>query len=122
MPTILDLAYPFSGRWLTQNSPANRVPSHGTARYATSFAIDIVPVDESGRTAPLTFASLWHPEPAALFPGFARPILSPVDGVVVAVHSSEPDHAASEACHRSTTPSHKPAGQRQAGGRSPATT
>ena len=94
MPTILDLAYPFTGRWLTQNSPANHVPSHGTARYATSFAIDFVPVNESGRTAPLTFASLWRPEPAALFPGFGRPILAPVDGVIVAVHSSDPDHAA----------------------------
>ena len=42
----VDLAYPFEGRWLTQNSPANRVPSHGTTLLATSFAIDFVPVDE----------------------------------------------------------------------------
>ena len=91
----VDLAYPFAdGRWLTQNSPANRVPSHGTTRYASSFAIDFVPVDEWGRTAPVTFASLWRPEPAACFPGFGRPVLAPVDGVVVAVHDSDADHAA----------------------------
>lgn len=94
MAAILDLAYPFPGRWLIQNSPANRVPSHGTPRYASSFAIDFVQVDESGRTAPLTFASALSPEPAALFPGFGRLILAPVDGVIVAVHGSEPDHAA----------------------------
>ncbi|HSN43618.1 MAG TPA: M23 family peptidase, partial [Propionibacteriaceae bacterium] len=88
------MAYPFIGRWLTQNSPANRVPSHGTALYASSFAIDFVPVDESGRTAPITFASLLYPEPAAHFPGFGRPVLAPVDGVIVAAHHSEPDHAA----------------------------
>ena len=54
MPSALDLAYHFTGRWLTQNSPANRVPSHGTTRYAASHAIDFVPVDTAGRTGPIT--------------------------------------------------------------------
>lgn len=94
MPTTLDLVYPFTGRWLTQNSPANRVPSHGTTRYASSFAIDFVPVDESGRTAPITLVSLVRPEPAARFPGFGRPVLAPVDGIIVLVHDAEPDHEA----------------------------
>ena len=91
MPTV-DLAYPFRGRWLTQNSPANRVPSHRTSELATSYAIDFVPVDATGRTAPLTLWSLLHPEPAERFPGFGRPILAPVQGVVVAVHRTAPDH------------------------------
>ena len=91
LPTV-DLAYPFEGRWLTQNSPANRVPSHGTDLFATTFAIDFVPVDEAGRTAPVRLASLIRPEPPERFPGFGRPVLAPVDGVVVAVHDTEPDH------------------------------
>jgi murein DD-endopeptidase MepM/ murein hydrolase activator NlpD len=91
LPSV-DLAYPFEGRWLTQNSPANRVPSHGTTLFATSFAIDFVPVNEAGRTAPITFRSLLHPEPAARFPGFGRPILAPIQGVVVGVHDSALDH------------------------------
>jgi hypothetical protein len=41
---VIDLAYPFEGRWLTQNSPADRVPSHGTALFGASYAIDFVPV------------------------------------------------------------------------------
>lgn len=88
------LAYPFTGRWLTQNSPANRVPSHGTTRFATSYAIDFVPVDDSGRSAPLTWRSFTRPEPPSRFVGFGRPVLAPVDGVVVAVHDGEPDHDA----------------------------
>jgi hypothetical protein len=88
----VDLAYPFKGRWLTQNSPADRVPSHGTTVLATSFAIDFVPVDEAGRTAPITLRSLLRPEPAERFPGFGRVILAPVDGVVVGVHVAAPDH------------------------------
>ena len=92
--TPLDLDYPFQGRWLVQNSPANRVPSHGTARFGTSYAIDFVPVDEAGRSARLSIGSLLRPEPPERFPGFGRPILAPIDGVVAAVHDEEPDHRA----------------------------
>lgn len=92
MAALVDLEYPFVGRWLTQNSPANRVPSHGTTLFGTSYAIDFVPVDEAGRTAPISFTSLVRPEPADRFPGFGRPLLAPVEGVVVAAHDSEPDH------------------------------
>lgn len=94
MAAFIDLEYPFTGRWLVQNSPANRVPSHGTALLATSYAIDFVPADDAGRTAPLTFSSLVRPEPAEKFPGFGRMLLAPVEGIVVAAHDTEPDHPA----------------------------
>ena len=58
---MIDFAYPFAGRWLVQNSPANRVPSHGTASFATSYAIDFVPVGYDGRTARVTLSSLVRP-------------------------------------------------------------
>lgn len=93
MPTAVDLAYPFTGDWLVQNSPADRVPSHGTTLFATSFAIDFVPVDERGRTAPVGMRTLFRPEPPERFPGFGRPVLAPVTGRVVAAHDGEPDHA-----------------------------
>lgn len=92
--TSIDLAYPFTGRWLVRNSPADKVPSHGTTLFATSFAIDFVPVDEGGRTAPFTPLSLVHTQPPGGFPGFGRPVLSPIEGTVVAVHDSEVDHPA----------------------------
>ncbi|MGV8908860.1 MAG: M23 family metallopeptidase [Propionicimonas sp.] len=94
MEERVELAYPFRGRWLVQNSPANRVPSHGTRVFATAYAIDFVPVDARGRSAPFTLASLVRPEAADRFPGFGRPILAPASGVVVAVHDGEPDHDA----------------------------
>ena len=94
MTTTIDLAYPFKGRWLIQNSPANAVPSHGTARFASSYAIDFVPVDRAGRTAPFGLTSLLRPEPAERFPGFGRGILAPVAGVVVAVDDVQTDHRA----------------------------
>ena len=88
------MAYPFTGRWLVQNSPATRVPSHGTRVLATSYSIDFVPVTDNGRTAPITLSSLLRPEPADRFPGFDRPILAPAGGIVIAAHNSEPDHRA----------------------------
>ncbi|MCK6065661.1 MULTISPECIES: M23 family metallopeptidase [Microbacterium] len=90
----IDLAYPFRGRCLVQNSPADRVPSHGTQRFATAFAIDFVPVDGAGRSGAITGRTLVRPEPADVFVGFGRPVLAPVTGTVVAVHDGEDDHAA----------------------------
>lgn len=90
----VDAAYPFSGRWLVQNSPADRVPSHGTTLFATSYAIDFVPVGENGGSAPLSARSLVWPEPAERFPGFGRPVSAPAAGQVIGVQDGEPDHAA----------------------------
>ena len=90
----IDLEFPFAGRWLTQNSPANRVPSHGTTLFGTAYAIDFVPVNETGRTAPITLGSLVRSEPPERFPGFGRPVLAPVDGRVAIAHDAEADHAA----------------------------
>ena len=61
---------PFTGPCLVQNSPANRVPSHGTERFATAYSIDLVPVDQTGRTAPVTLRTILRPEPLERFPGF----------------------------------------------------
>jgi hypothetical protein len=90
----LDLGFPFRGTWLVQNSPANRLPSHGTTLFASCCAIDSVPVDQAGRSAPIVLRSLTRSEPPERFPGFGRPILSPCDGVVVTTHDGLPDHHA----------------------------
>lgn len=92
MSDPFDLDYPFAGRWLVQNSPADRVPSHGTMLFATSYAIDFVPVDGLGRSAPFTVGSLLRREPPENFVGFGRPVVSPVKGTVVAAHDTEADH------------------------------
>lgn len=92
--TPFPLELPFTGRWLVQNSPASRVPSHGTELFGTSHAIDFVPVDADGRSAPRTLAGLVAREHPEAFVGFGRPILAPVAGEVVTAHDGEADHAA----------------------------
>ncbi|UUL76602.1 M23 family metallopeptidase [Pseudarthrobacter sp. Fe7] len=79
---------------MVQNSPADRVPSHGTRLFATSYAIDFTPVDGSGRSARITLASLFRAQPPELFAGFGRAVTAPVSGVVRAARDGEPDHAA----------------------------
>jgi hypothetical protein len=93
--SAVSLALPFDGRWLVQNSPARRVPSHGLDVFGQRYAIDFVAVDERGRTAPTSdWRTALSTEPPERFLGFGRPILAPVDGVVVRVHDGEPDHEA----------------------------
>jgi hypothetical protein len=91
-PIVLDL--PGAGRWLVQNSPARRVPSHGTELFGTRYAIDLVGVDERGRSAPRSLGALVATEPPELFTGFGRHLLAPIAGEVVAVHDGERDHEA----------------------------
>src|SRR3954464_8092142 len=85
---------PFHGRWLARNSPARRVPSHGTHLFGTTYAIDFIAVDERGRSAARTWRTLLSVEHPELFVGFGRPVLAPVAGRVAAAHDAEPDQAA----------------------------
>jgi murein DD-endopeptidase MepM/ murein hydrolase activator NlpD len=90
---LLDL--PFSGRWLTRNSPARRVPSHGSDLFGERYAVDFIGVDERHRSAEhRDWRTLLATEPPSRFVGFGRPILSPGPGTVVEVHDGEPDHDA----------------------------
>ncbi|HET9646955.1 MAG TPA: M23 family metallopeptidase [Microlunatus sp.] len=70
------------------------MPSHGTSLFGSSYAIDFVPVTDTGRTARITFSSLIRPEAPERFSGFGRKILAAAEGIVVAAHDSEPDHPA----------------------------
>jgi murein DD-endopeptidase MepM/ murein hydrolase activator NlpD len=92
-PVVVDL--PFDGRWRVQNSPARRVPSHGTHRLGSTYAIDFVGVDDRGRTASsVGWRAVLATEPPENFVAFGRPVLAPVTGTVVGVHDGEPDHEA----------------------------
>ncbi len=89
------LSLPFAGLWLARNSPARRVPSHGTDLLGERYAIDFVGVDHRRRTADRRdWRTVLATEPAERFFAFGRPILAPADGIVVDVHDGEIDHAA----------------------------
>lgn len=91
-PVLLD--YPFRGRWLARNSPARRVPSHGSHAVGTTYAIDFVAVDERGRSAPWSWRAALATEAPQAFVGFGASLLAPVGGRVVVAHDGEMDHVA----------------------------
>ncbi len=82
---------PVRGRWIAINSPASRVPSHGTRELGQAYAIDLVyQPDPDVRWRGVRG---WPParRPQA-FPGFGRPVFAPADGVVVAASGWQRDH------------------------------
>ena len=93
-PGPVVLAYPFLGRWLARNSPGRRVPSHGTHLMGTTYAIDFIPVDARGRSAPWNWRAVVATEAPENFVGFGAHILAPCAGRIVIAHDGEPDHAA----------------------------
>ncbi len=88
------LRLPFRGLWMARNSPARKIPSHGTRALGVTYAIDFVGVDARGLPAPRTWRTAFAVEDPAGFSGFGRPILAPAAGTVVTVHDGEPDHSA----------------------------
>lgn len=86
------LASPVRGRWIAMNSPATKVPSHGTHAYGQTYAIDIVHEPAPG-TRP-TFGGGDAMRPASDYPAFGQPLLAPVTGRVVAASDRVRDHRA----------------------------
>jgi hypothetical protein len=85
------LSLPFRGTWLARNSPARRVPSHGTHLFATTYAMDFVAVTGRRTATTRDWRTLLSTEPVERFFAFGRPILAPAAGRVVSVHDGEPD-------------------------------
>ncbi|GAA1862162.1 M23 family metallopeptidase [Asanoa iriomotensis] len=85
------LELPFQGTWQVRNSPARRVPSHGTHLFATTYAMDFVEVRDGRTSATRDWRTMLATEPVERFYAFGAPILAPAAGRVVSVHDGEPD-------------------------------
>lgn len=88
---------PVLDRWTAANSPADRVPSHGTHGHGQTFALDLV-CDPEGGGRP-AFGSGPAFQPQQDFPGFGQPLFAPLHGRVVSVFDGARDHRS-----RSTNP------------------
>ncbi|MGY2081281.1 M23 family metallopeptidase [Modestobacter sp. SYSU DS0657] len=83
---------PVRGPWRALNSPATKIPSHGTNGLGQTYAVDLVLDPPDGSRPEFGSGGQWRrPEE---YPAFGQPLLSPVDGVVVRVHQRQRDHRA----------------------------
>ncbi|MFG2615706.1 M23 family metallopeptidase [Streptomyces anulatus] len=87
---------PVTGRWTALNSPADKVPSHGTHVYGQTYAIDIVADPETGEGEPSArpaFRWLWPVvRRNRAFPAFGAPLLAVADATVVRASDGQRDH------------------------------
>ncbi|MCX4586314.1 murein hydrolase activator EnvC [Streptomyces sp. NBC_01481] len=86
----VEVAVPVTGRWKALNSPADKVPSHGTRAYGQAYAIDIVA--EPGAGARPRFG--WWPlaRRSEAFPAFGADVLAVADATVVHADDRQRDH------------------------------
>ncbi|MEU9591676.1 M23 family metallopeptidase [Streptomyces sp. NPDC048193] len=90
-PAPVEVAPPVTGRWSALNSPADKVPSHGTHHLAQTYAIDIVAEPEEGaRPAPVWFWPVAHRNRA--YPAFGASLHAVADGTVVHAEDGQRDH------------------------------
>ncbi|AZS72717.1 peptidase M23 [Streptomyces lydicus] len=89
-PEPVVTAAPVTGRWKAQNSPADKVPSHGTRAYGQAYAIDIVAEPANGARPGFG----WWPVARrnADFPAFGAPLLAVADATVVHTDDRQRDH------------------------------
>lgn len=87
---------PVTGRWTALNSPADKVPSHGTHAYGQTYAIDILADPETGEgEAPArpAFGWIWPLfRRGRAFPAFGAPLLAVADATVVRASDGQRDH------------------------------
>ncbi len=83
------MEFPLRGEWLTPNTPGSKVPSHGTNKFGTRFAVDFIQVDWTRKGWPSYRASLLKYLILGLstddYYCWEQPIFSPCDGKVVQV-------------------------------------
>ncbi|MFE0099085.1 M23 family metallopeptidase [Streptomyces sp. NPDC059009] len=91
-PAPVEVEAPVTGRWSALNSPATKVPSHGTHQFGQTYAIDITaePAEGPARPAPVWFWPVArHPRD---YPAFGAPLRAGADATVVHAEDGQRDH------------------------------
>ena len=83
---------PFSGKWLVGNTPAEKIPSHGTHLFGVTYAYDFMAVNDKKRvSSKIGFNTFFGTEDPENFYSFGKPIYAPVSGEIMKIHDGESD-------------------------------
>ena len=90
------VAFPLRGEWMAVQSPAARIPSHGTDMLGQRYAFDLIRFDPDrhGRYHPRGgLRALLVGVPTRECHGWGEPVHGPLDGIVVAARDGLPERA-----------------------------
>lgn len=82
------VAFPLRGEWTVEQTPAHRIPSHGTDVLGTRYAYDFVRTEPAARRG---LRSLLVGAPTRDHPGWGEPVHAASDGEVVTVVDDVPE-------------------------------
>lgn len=79
------VGFPLRGEWIAVNTPAHRIPSHGTDYLAQRYAYDFVMTDYQGHifVAQADVKYLFGRIPVRDSRAWAQPVIAPLSGTVV---------------------------------------
>lgn len=84
---------PFTGNWIVGATPDHKIPSHGTFQFGVGYAYDFMAVGENNKVSPkISWRTLFSTENPEHFYSFGQSVNSPVNGIVIKTHNSEPDN------------------------------
>lgn len=90
---LVEVETPVQGWWVPLNSPAERIPSHGTDLYGQRYAYDLVQYDEELQS--FSTRPLWHQffglVRAESFLCWNQPVFACFDGEIIASANDWPD-------------------------------
>ena len=87
------VGFPFCGDWVAINTPAERIPSHGTDFFGQRYAYDFVRLNSagSGFSSRSTLRHFVFYVEAADFTAWNEPVLAAFPGEVIASEDGWPD-------------------------------
>lgn len=84
--------FPLRGNWIAVNTPAHRIPSHGTNRFGQRYAYDFCRIGPNRFFSPKSVGQyLFRGIGAHECYAWGEAIYSPVDGVIVDAQAGETD-------------------------------
>ena len=93
VPVIVD--FPLRGEWYTPNTPAKRIPSHGTDMLGETYAYDFMMIDWDRKGKPFFKGSVVRHfllgTPLARCYGWGQEVYAPLDATVVATGDGLPE-------------------------------
>lgn len=93
--SAIPLHFPLRAVWVATNTPAHRIPTHGTDFFAQRYAYDFMMLNEDGSPLPPSQAIRYVLASVAVEECFswAQPVFSPASGIIVGIGEGWPDRA-----------------------------